>query len=441
MSSINVNFNKVSGKIKVMHAVNNGPHVTRGDQKRGNQDYYRAARIPYARTHDAAFHAQYGGEHTVDIQAIFPNFDADVNDPQSYDFACTDKYLSEFFEFGTKPFYRLGSKIEHYIKKYGTFPPKDYKKWAQICEHIIMHYTEGWADGFNFDIEYWEIWNEPDLDPDDSPNKRCWQGTEAEFAEFYTVASTYLKKRFPHLKIGGPAIAWNEDWLERFFERIKDAHPPMDFLSWHWYGVEPKEMSKKGTRIAKIAKNYGYGNAESILNEWNYVRGWGDEFVYSIETMIGMKGAAFTSACMAEGQKNPSIDMLMYYDARPTAMNGMFDFYTMRPLKGYYPFLIYSNIYELKKQVKAKIDDKEIYAVCSKNDEHARMMVTYYSENDNASPKFVTINTEGADFSNAKIYVTDINKTMAENMIDKFHDGKITLRLERNSIVYIEGKI
>ncbi|MBO5439814.1 MAG: hypothetical protein J6A53_04075 [Clostridia bacterium] len=441
MSSINVNFNKVSGKIKPMHAVNNGPHVTRGDQKRGNQDYYRAARIPYARTHDAAFHAQYGGEHTVDIQAIFPNFDADVNDPQSYDFACTDKYLSEIFEFGTKPFYRLGSKIEHYIKKYGTFPPKDYKKWAQICEHIIMHYTEGWADGFNFDIEYWEIWNEPDLDPDDSPNKRCWQGTEAEFAEFYTVASTYLKKCFPHLKIGGPAIAWNEDWLERFFERIKDSHPPMDFLSWHWYGVEPKEMSKKGTRIAKIAKNYGYGNAESILNEWNYVRGWGDEFVYSIETMIGIKGAAFTSACMAEGQKNPSIDMLMYYDARPTAMNGMFDFYTMRPLKGYYPFLIYSNIYELKKQVKAKIDDKEIYAVCSKNDEHARMMVTYYSENDNASPKFVTINTEGADFSNAKIYVTDINQTMAEDLIDKFHDGKITLRLERNSIVYIEGKI
>ena len=243
------------------------------------------------------------------------------------------------------------------------------------------------------------------------------------------------------MKIGGPAIAWNEDWLERFFERIKDARPPMDFLSWHWYGVEPKEMSKKGTRIAKIAKNYGYGNAESILNEWNYVRGWGDEFVYSIETMIGIKGAAFTSACMAEGQKNPSIDMLMYYDARPTAMNGMFDFYTMRPLKGYYPFLIYSNIYELKKQVKAKIDDKEIYAVCSKNDEHARMVVTYYSENDNASPKFVTINTEGADFSNAKIYVTDINQTMAENMIDKFHDGKITLRLERNSIVYIEGKI
>ena len=440
MSNVSIDFNKKAGKIKIMHAVNNGPHVTRGDQMRGNQDYYRAARIPYARTHDAAFHAQYGGEHSVDIQAIFPNFDADVNDPQSYDFACTDKYISEIYEFGTKPFYRLGSKIEHYVKKFGTFPPKDYTKWAQICEHIIAHYTEGWADGFKYDLEYWDIWNEPDLDPDNSPNKRCWQGTEAEFAEFYTVASTYLKNRFPNLKIGGPAIAWNEDWLERFFERIKDKHPPMDFLSWHWYGVEPNEMSKKGTRISKIAKRYGYGDAESILNEWNYVRGWGDEFVYSIETMISIKGACFTSACMAAAQKNPNIDMLMYYDARPCAMNGLFDFYTMRPLKGYYPFYIYANLYEMGNQVKSVSDDKDIYVVSAKNGNKAGIMITYYSEDDGNTPKFVTVNVNGHDFSNSKIYITDVNQTMGENLVNKFDNGKITLRLERNSIVYIENE-
>ena len=49
-------------------------------------------------------------------------------------------------------------------------PPKDYAKWARICEHIITHYTEGWADGFNYKITYWEIWNEPE-------NIQMWQGT------------------------------------------------------------------------------------------------------------------------------------------------------------------------------------------------------------------------------------------------------------------------
>ena len=61
------------------------------------------------------------------------------------------------FQPRTKVFYRLGSKIEHNRKKYGTLVPKDPHKWAVICEHIIRHYNEGWADGFHLNMQYWEI--------------------------------------------------------------------------------------------------------------------------------------------------------------------------------------------------------------------------------------------------------------------------------------------
>lgn len=437
MPTVTLNFNKKIGDIKIMHAVNNGPIVTKADQKRGNQETYRAARIPYARNHDAGFESRYGGEHTVDVHAIFPNFDADVNDPESYDFVCTDKYMADILSVGTKPFYRLGSKIEHGVKKYGTIMPKDFKKWAQICEHIIAHYTEGWANGFNYNIEYWEIWNEPDLDPEDSTDKRCWSGTEADYARLYEISAKYLKARFPHLKIGGPALAWNEDWLMRFFARI-DPKTPLDFISWHWYGTEPREMAKKGSRIADITRRAGFKSFESILNEWNYVRGWGDEFIYSIEQVIGIKGAAFTSACMACGQNNPDIDMLMYYDARPTGFNGLFDIYTLRPIKGYYPFLIYSKLYELKNQTQADTNDDDLYVVSASNEEHFGAMITYYSEDDNKMAKRVEINALGADLTGATIYVVDKDNTMTQNVIDKFENGKATLYLERNSIVYIE---
>lgn len=441
MNNVKIDFSKGLGKIKPMHAVNNGPQIARGDQTRGNSVLYAKAKIPYARTHDAAFYAPYGGEHTVDIGAVFPNFDADVNDEASYDFACTDNYMKQIYSVGTKPFYRLGSKIEHEVKKYGTLPPKDFLKWAQICEHIIMHYTEGWANGFFYDMEYWEIWNEPDLDPDDSTNKRCWGGTEAEFTEFFITASTYLKARFPNLKIGGPAIAWNEDWLERFFERIERVNGkrvPLDFLSWHWYGTEPREMSEKGTRICEIARRFGYEGFESILNEWNYVRGWSDEWVYSIEQMISIKGASFIAACMCEGQKNPAIDMLMYYDARPCAMNGMFDFYTMRALKGYYPFLMWSKLYELQNQTSASSDDENIYVVSAENDGKIGAMVTYYAENDNELPKRVTIDIEGASLDGIKVYILDENNTMCECLNYRIEDNSIKLVLNRNSVIYIE---
>ena len=437
MSIINIDFNKTVGDIKIMHAVNNGPVIAGKDQTRGNQDDYRAARIPYARTHDAAFYAGYGGEHTVDVHAIFPDFDADECDPASYDFACTDAYLSGMIKYGTMPFYRLGSKIEHGVKKYGTVAPRDFNKWARICEHIIRHYNEGWADGFFYGIEYWEIWNEPDLDPDDSTNKRCWSGTEEEFARMYVIAAKHLKSCFPTLKIGGPASAGDEAWMERFLKRIAGEHPPIDFFSWHWYWTQPYDMSIKGTRIRKLLDKYGYTESESILNEWNYVRGWTDDFVYSVEQIIGIKGAAFTAACMMAAQKNPAIDMLMYYDARPTGFNGLFDFYTMRPLKGYYPFFIFSKLYALGKETLSMSDDGEVYAVSARDGDRGGIMVVYYSEDDNKGAKRITLSTQGLDISDAKIYLTDANNTMTER-VPCVENGKITMRLERNSIVYIE---
>ena len=438
MNTVKVNFDNIVGEIKVMHAVNNGPVIAGKDQKRGNELYYKMARIPYARTHDAAFFAGYGGEHSVDISAIFPCFDADVNDPNSYDFACTDVYMKHINSVGTKVFYRLGSKIEHQIKKYGTHVPSDFKKWAQICEHIIRHYTEGWANGFYYDIEYWEIWNEPDLDPDDSTNKRCWQGTETQFAELYTVASKHLKECFPHLKIGGPASAGDEAWMTRFLERISKENAPLDFFSYHWYWTDPYDMSEKCTRVRKLLDDAGYKDTKTNLNEWNYVRGWVDEFVYSIEQMIGMKGAAFVSACMSTCQKNPAIDMLMYYDARPCGMNGLFDMYTYRPLKGYFTFYTFANIYELKNEVESSTDDKDLYVVASRDGEKKRIMATYYAEDDNKGARRVTIDTGNTDLANAKIFVTDRNRSFEISPADDISDGKITLWLERNSVVYIE---
>ena len=164
MENVKIDFAKTQGKIKPMNSVNNGPL---GDHDLKNTDFYAAARIPYARLHDSAFEWR----HTVDVHEIFPNFDADENDPASYDFTLTDVYLDSIEKVGTKIFYRLGTSIEHEIKRYGSIPPKDFHKWARICEHIIRHENEGWADGFHRGSEYWEERTRPHrasmLDGDD----------------------------------------------------------------------------------------------------------------------------------------------------------------------------------------------------------------------------------------------------------------------------------
>ena len=380
MSIIKVDFNIPAGKVKPMHAVNNGPvYKFASDQRITNIEHFIAAGIPYARNHDAAFYSTYGGEHTVDVHNIFTNFDADPYDPESYDFVMTDEYIRVCEHAGVRTFYRLGSKIEHGVKKYGTLPPKDFKKWAIICEHIIRHYTEGWADGFKYDIEYWEIWNEPDLDDDDSPHKPCWGGTMLEFFELYKTAATHLKKCFPHLKIGGPAVANRKGWTEAFLANLDGA--PLDFFSWHRYAYNPRKIEALIRKYRALLDENGYEKSESILNEWNYVRGWiGDDWIYSLKTEKSLKGSSFIASVMCIGQAE-ALDMLMYYDARPCGMNGMFKTdMVCEKLKGYYPFYMFNQLYKLGNAVATGIDDENIYAAAAKSDTEAAIMLTRYND-------------------------------------------------------------
>jgi hypothetical protein len=76
MQETTVKFQSDLGKVKPMHAVNNGPvYKFASDQRITNIDPWREAGIPYARNHDASFYATYGGEHCVDVNFIFTDFD------------------------------------------------------------------------------------------------------------------------------------------------------------------------------------------------------------------------------------------------------------------------------------------------------------------------------------------------------------------------------
>lgn len=436
MSAVKLNFNNITGKIKPMHAVNNGPKRATKEQSRGNFDTFAELKIPYVRNHDASFCAAYGGEHTVDVHAIFPDFNKNPYDPASYDFALTDDYTQTIIDAGSKVFYRLGSKIEHWRKKYGTIVPADFYKWAVICEHIIMHYNEGWADGFHHNIEYWEIWNEPEgiSQTGDTPN---WSGTFEQFYDFYEEVSLHLKKRFPKLKIGGPAVtsAYTQPFMDGFAKALtkNDRKLPLDFYSYHSYTTDPYEIGRSAQEARKYLDDIGYTETELILNEWNYVENWTEKFVDSILAIIGMRGAAFTAACMSIAQKSP-LDMFMYYDARiDTAFNGLFDLYTLRPLHTYYVFKMFSDLYEIHNEAESVSDDREIFVTAASNGKQKAAMITYYSKNKESNAKIVTI--EGLCDGEWKMKILNSGNVMKDNIL--FVDnGKAEIQLANETVIY-----
>ena len=149
-----------------------------------------------------------------------------------------------------------------------------------VCEHIIRHYNEGWANGYRYNIRYWEIWNEADLDPDDCPQKRTWGGTAEQYFELYEITAKHLKACFPQLRIGGPALAHSvNDWAERFLSHVERTRTPLDFFSWHIYCTTPEKMMEKNARVQALLERHGLGGAENSLDEWNYSRGWDTDFV------------------------------------------------------------------------------------------------------------------------------------------------------------------
>ena len=412
MNTVTVDLSLKKGKINPMHGVNNGPVLSRSI---GNGEWFEKAHIPYARLHDSALCPAYGGCHTVDVLNIFPDFDADPFAPGSYDFAMTDKYIADIVSVGTEPFYRLGASIEHGVKKYQIYPPRDYKKWAQICEGIIRHYTEGWADGFYYKIEYWEIWNEPDTGYKQG-NSPTWRGTMDEFFEFFKTALIYLKGRFPNLKIGGPALCSvtdSRDILEDMMTYLTEGErAPLDFFSWHLYGSTPDEFERKIKTVKEVLGKYGYSEAESILNEWNYVRDWSD-MVQSYDTITSQKGASFTAGAMCVSQQN-GLDKLMYYDARPCPFNGMFHWYSKKPLKGYYPFLMFDKLYLLKEETECASDSGNVYACSAANGGSAALMLTYFDDDDKAGEKEIKLDISGFD--------ADDDIKLTYYLLDKDHD-------------------
>ncbi len=443
MANVKVNFSGESyGIIRPLHGVNSGPMTKVFTYDTRPQ--FREAGFPYARLHDVEY--PYGSGEFVDIHCIFKNFDADENDPASYSFGLTDMYLKEIINVGCEPLYRLGESIEHPEIKMHVFPPKDYLKWARICEHIIRHYTEGWANGYNWKIEYWEIWNEAD-----GSSKSMWQGTDEEFFEFYDVAATYLKDKFPHLKIGGCAFCRAvKPFMDNFLKYIttRDHKVPLDFYSWHRYCANIDESLIPEAKAAReLLDKYGFYDTESVFDEWNYMEDWSNRSP-SFPIIKNYKGAAFCAGVLCTLQQETDVTVATYFEADVVKeWCGIFDVKdmshgkikaTVKPLKPFYAFKAFNELYKLGDAVEAVSDTRSVKACAAKGSGKNAVLISNYNGEDTE----VEIELAGLVDNKLEVLLTDETHTFERVAAYELSgDTKIILPMKNNSFVYIGSVI
>jgi len=239
---------------------------------------YRLARIDLVRTHDgygpadidAKFEtAQAPGGALIsakrDALTLFPNPNADPENPESYRFGPTDNLVTSIKNVGAEVLFRIGRS-----EGADPTPPADFDRYAAIAKHVVLHYNRGWANGFHYAIRYWEVWNEPDL------GKLFWSGTEQQYFELYRRIAHRVKEADPRALVGAPAIAKPNDgtpYRDELMRQVRSTHTPLDFYSWHWYATDSNDPLDF-TRIARDMRarldGFGLTATKSLLTEWNY---------------------------------------------------------------------------------------------------------------------------------------------------------------------------
>jgi xylan 1,4-beta-xylosidase len=270
-----------------------------------------------ARTHDQALVNE--GQRVVDTHFVFPMMNADPADPDNYFFAATDFLLETCLASGTKIMYRLGTSIEHTRgRHFNAIMPRDFEKYAEVLAGIVRHYNRGWANGFRWGIEYWEIWNEADL------GHPMWDATLDDYHRFYGVVAKRLKKEFPEIKIGGPAFTnLRDDRYVNFLSYCKENDVPVDFLSWHCYTADAAALVAQPLRGRQLLDSLGFTHTETMINEWHYILTWEgvhhnitpEGYKKALEGAAGMFGidsAAFNISVVAGWHDTP-LDSAYYY--------------------------------------------------------------------------------------------------------------------------------
>jgi len=301
-----VDFNSTRGQLKNMTGVNVGPD-------KSVQGYIFSG-VKWVRTHDYygpcdyQTYTNYFDPYTQTFNASF-----DPYNTANYSWAASDSKMDTLVRFGLTPYFRLGYSWPQLGREFliPTFPPVDpgattYYKFAGICKATVMHYTAGWNSGYNYDIPYWEVLNEPD-------NSVFWKGTANDYYNVFKTVSDTLKAYNPNLKVGGPAVTPatlvvpNKAFLHNFIEFCKNNNVKLDFYSFHMYGmVNPYCLKSYADTVRSLLDKNGFTNAECHITEINR------ELTTNSPYNNSAKGAAYIASTLITAQES-AIDKYIWY--------------------------------------------------------------------------------------------------------------------------------
>ena len=243
--------------------------------------------------------AEDGAIKTIRIYAMLEDIVyADEAGRLCYDFRLSDLRLDYLLEKGYEPLIAYAAmpdciasaKITNCAtknatrykgKSYNTAPPRDYALWEEVCYEYTRHLAERYGEER---IAGWHChcWNEPDgvfwrndLRWNDYVPK-C-----EEYCKLYDAFVRGVRRASPGIRIGGPALAEQEGFLDIFLGHIRETGVELNYLAVHTYGTGVS-LINNGTRpidtenhfkitlrpYMEVIRKHGFTDTELIIDEW-----------------------------------------------------------------------------------------------------------------------------------------------------------------------------
>ncbi len=133
--------------------------------------------------------------------------------------------------------------------------PSSLKAWREIMYRFARHFREA-----DLRPAYHAIWNEPDLEI-------FYDRPVEVYSQLYRYGVEGLRAGDPDAFVGGPDLAFKDEWIEPFLDFVEDNRLPLDFFAFHAIGVSP--TYRINTVRRKIRDRPYFDRTELVFSELN----------------------------------------------------------------------------------------------------------------------------------------------------------------------------
>jgi hypothetical protein len=212
------------------------------------------------------------------LAGIFPDATKSPDDPEAYHFEAIDRLMSSIIEAGATPLWTAGYDIGGgddwtASNTQGGRAPRDPEKWASVIRHVLMHWNEGWAHGYRWNVRHVEFINEPfGLGGFDYRRpEKCWRVYET----FVRAIRLYNAENGRKIQVAGFSESMGKQGLERRlrlvdsfleFARSRDCFP--DIFTYHSYDASEGQLAVARALRDRLNRA-GLGHVPLWNSEWN----------------------------------------------------------------------------------------------------------------------------------------------------------------------------